>query len=221
MSIGLIGKKVGMTRIYDDLGNAIPVTVIDVRDNVFLQRKTVEKDGYSAVQVGYDDQKTSRINKAEAGHFKSNDVSPKRRVQEFRLSSDSELPEGDHPGLDVFVEGQWVDVIGTSKGKGFQGAMRRHNFAGQPQTHGHMMHRRTGAVAAGSTPARIWKGKRMPGHQGCDSITVQNLKIVKKRSEDGVILVSGAVPGSKGSYVVIRPAVKKPAPAIEEASGEN
>jgi large subunit ribosomal protein L3 len=219
MSIGIIGKKVGMTRIFTEAGDAIAVTVIDVSDNVFLQKKTSEKDGYSAVQVGFDDQKESRLNRAKAGHLKANGSKPKRKILEFRVENDEQLPEIAHPGLDLFDEGQWVDIIGSSKGKGFQGAMRRHNFAGQPQTHGHMMHRRTGAIAAGTTPGRVWKGQAMPGQQGNDRITVQNLKIVKKRPADNVILVSGAVPGAKGGYVVIRPAKKKEGPVRDLKTG--
>lgn len=219
MSIGLIGKKVGMTRIFNEAGEAIAVTVIDVSDNVFLQKKTSEKDGYSAVQIGFDDQKESRLSRAEAGHLKANSASPKRKILEFRVENDEQLPEIAHPGLDIFDEGQWVDIIGSSKGKGFQGAMRRHNFSGQPQTHGHMMHRRTGAIAAGTTPGRVWKGQAMPGHQGNERITVQNLKIVQKRPADNVILVSGAVPGAKGGYVVIRPAKKKEGPVRDLKTG--
>jgi large subunit ribosomal protein L3 len=219
MSIGIIGKKVGMTRIFTEEGEAIAVTVIDVSDNVFLQKKTSEKDGYSAVQVGFDDQKESRLSRAEAGHLKAHGSKPKRKILEFRVENDGQLPEIAHPGLELFDEGQWVDIIGSSKGKGFQGAMRRHNFAGQPQTHGHMMHRRTGAIAAGTTPGRVWKGQAMPGQQGNDRITVQNLKIVKKRPADNVILVSGAVPGAKGGYVVIRPAKKKEGPVRDLKTG--
>lgn len=219
MSIGLIGKKVGMTRIFNEAGESIAVTVIDVSDNVFLQKKTTETDGYSAVQVGFGDQKESRLSRAEIGHLKSNGSTPKRKILEFRLESDEQLPEIDNPGLDLFDEGQWVDVIGTSKGKGFQGVMRRHNFSGQPQAHGHMMHRRPGGVGAGTDPGRIWKGKAMPGRQGNDRKTVQNLKIVQKRSEDKVLLVSGAVPGAKGGYVVIRPAKKKEGPVRDLKTG--
>ncbi|MEM7603207.1 MAG: 50S ribosomal protein L3 [Verrucomicrobiota bacterium] len=212
MSIGLIGKKIGMTRVFDEDGKAVPVTVIDVSNNVFLQKKTSEKDGYTAVQVGYDDQKESRLNKAELGHVKATGGSAKKKIIEFRLEGDDQLPEVDHPGVDLFDEGQWVDVIGTSKGKGFQGVMKRFNFQGQPQSHGHMMHRRPGGVGAGTDPGRIWKNKEMPGRHGAYRKTVQNLKIVQKRAEDNVILVSGAVPGVKGGYVVIRPAVKKEGP---------
>lgn len=209
MSIGLIGKKIGMTRIFTDKGESIAVTVIDVSDNVILQKKTQEKDGYTAVQVGYDDQKESRMNRPLGGHFKANGSGPKRVVREFRLDSDDQLPEGAHPGVDLFEEGQWIDVIGTSKGKGFQGTMVRHNFKGQRQTHGSMMHRRTGAIGCRSTPGRVWPGQKMPGQLGNDRRTVQNLKVVKKRPEDNVILVSGAVPGAKGGYVIIRPSKKK------------
>ena len=193
MSIGLIGKKVGMTRIFNNEGVAVAVTVIDISDNIFLQKKSSDKDGYTAVQVGYGDQKESRLNRAEIGHIKANGGTPKRKILEFRLENDDLLPEVGHPGLDLFEEGQWVDVIGTSKGKGFQGVMRRHNFSGQPQAHGHMMHRRPGGVGAGTDPGRIWKGKAMPGRQGNDHKTIQNLKIVQKRPDDNVILVSGAV----------------------------
>lgn len=212
MSIGLIGKKVGMTRIFNEDGEAVAVTVIDVSDNVFIQKKTVEKDGYTAVQVGYGDQKESRLSRPEAGHLKANGVAPKSKILEFRLESDDQLPNGDHPGVDLFEEGQWIDVIGTSKGKGFQGVMKRYHFSGQPMSHGHMMHRRPGGVGAGTDPGRIWKNKDMPGRHGNYRKTIQNLKIVQKRAEDNVILVSGAVPGAKGGYVVIRPAIKHDTP---------
>ncbi len=212
MSIGLIGKKVGMTRIFTEDGEAIAVTVIDVSDNVFLQKKTEENDGYSAVQVGFDEQKESRLNQPAAGHFKANGSAPKRIVREFRLENDDQLPEVDHPGIEIFEAGQWIDVVGTSKGKGFQGVMKRYNFSGQHMTHGSMMHRRPGAIAAGSTPGRVWKNQNMPGRHGNFRRTIQNLKVVQIRPEDNVILVSGAVPGAKGGYVVIRPSKKKEAP---------
>ena len=210
MSIGIIGKKVGMTRIFTEAGDAIAVTVIDVSDNVFLQKKTSEKDGYSAVQVGFGDQKESRLNRAQAGHLKANGSKPKRKILEFRVENDEQLPEIAHPGLDLFDEGQWVDIIGSSKGKGFQGAMRRHNFAGQPQTHGHMMHRRSGAIAAGSTPGRVWKNQKMPGHMGAVRRTGQNLEIVQVRKDDNVLLIRGSFPGSEGDYCIIREAKKIP-----------
>jgi large subunit ribosomal protein L3 len=210
MSLGLLGKKLGMTRLFDSqAGVMVPVTVIDVSGNTILQTKTPEKEGYTAVQVGYGDQKESRVNKAKLGHFKKTGSTPKRVIREFRLEEGA-APEV-HPGLDTFKEGQWVDVIADSKGRGFQGAVRRHGFGGLRMTHGSMMHRRTGAIGCRSTPGRVWKNQKMPGHMGTTRTTVQNLKVVAVRPDDGVILVSGAVPGSKGGYVTIRPAKKKSA----------
>ncbi len=209
MSLGLIGKKIGMTRVFDEDGTAIPVTVIDVSDNVVVQERTEDKDGYRAVQVAYDDQKERRLSKPENGHFKKHDAKPKKVVREFRLDDGETIPEDGFPGIDIFEEGQWVDVIGTSKGKGFQGVYKRWGFGGLPQSHGSMMHRRTGGIGAGTTPGRVWKNKAMPGRHGGYRKTVQNLKVVQKRLDDQVLLISGAVPGSKGGYVVIRPAVKK------------
>lgn len=216
MSIGLIGKKLGMTRIFDQEGKAVAVTVIEVGGNEFLQRKNSEADGYSAVQVGFDGQKEQRVSKPLHGHFKKHGAEPKRVIREFRVENDAELPEGAHPGVEVFQEGQFVDVIGTSKGKGFQGVYKRYGFGGLPTTHGSMMHRRTGAIGCRSTPGRIWKNQKMPGHDGDVRKTVQNLRVVQTRPEEQVILISGAVPGAKGGYVVIRPAKKGQA----EGAGE-
>jgi len=211
MSLGLLGKKLGMTRLFDQqAGTMIPVTVIDVSGNTILQVKTTEKEGYSAVQVGFGDQKEQRVSKPDLGRFKKAGSTPKRFVQEFRFKNDAAVPET-HTGLDTFTVGQWVDVIADSKGKGFQGAVRRHGFGGLKMTHGSMMHRRTGAIGCRSTPGRVWKNQKMPGHMGTTRTTVQNLKVVAVRPEDGVILISGAVPGSKGSYVTVRSAKKKTA----------
>ncbi len=213
MSLGLLGKKLGMTRLFDEQTQAMtPVTVIDVSGNTYLQKKTVETDGYNAVQIGYNDQKDFRVSKPLLGHFKKHGSNPKQLVKEFRFAEGETAPE-EHPGLALFSVGQWIDVIGTTKGRGFQGAVRRHGFGGLKQTHGSMMHRRTGAIAAGSTPGRVWKGQKMPGHMGDVPRTTQNLRVVAVRPEDGVILVSGAVPGSNGGYVTIRPAKKKQAKA--------
>jgi large subunit ribosomal protein L3 len=211
MSLGLLGKKIGMTRLFDQqAGIMIPVTVIDVSGNTILQSKTPETDGYTAVQVGYGDQKEQRATKPALGISKKAGCAPKRFIQEFRVENGVELPTV-HPGLDTFTEGQWVDVIGESKGRGFQGAVKRHGFGGLKMTHGSMMHRRTGAIGCRSTPGRVWKNQKMPGHMGTTRATVQNLKIVAVRKEDGVILVSGAIPGSNGNYVTVRPAKKKSA----------
>jgi large subunit ribosomal protein L3 len=215
MSLGILGKKVGMTRVFDaEQGCMIPVTVVDVNGNEFLQVKTTEKDGYAAVQVAYDDQKERRLNLPERTHqAKQGASAPKKLIKEFRFESDDQLPnkEEGHPGANLFEDGQWVDVLGVSKGKGFQGVVKRYNFNGQPDGHGHMMHRRTGAIGAGSTPSRVWKNQKMPGRHGVYNRTVQNLKIVQVRPEDGVILISGAIPGHKGAYVTVRPALKKSA----------
>jgi large subunit ribosomal protein L3 len=210
MSLGLLGKKIGMTRLFDQqAGSMISVTVIDVSGNAILQVKTVEKDGYTALQIGFDDQKEQRVSKPDLGRFKKAGSTPKRFIQEFRFEKDAATPEA-HPGLELFSAGQWVDVIADSKGRGFQGAVKRHGFGGLKMTHGSMMHRRTGAIGCRSTPGRVWKNQKMPGHMGTTRTTVQNLKVVAVRPEDGVILISGAVPGSKGGYVTVRPAKKKP-----------
>ena len=205
-----------MTRIFDkEAGIMTAVTVIDVTGNEFVQVKTKASDGYNAVQIAYDDQKEQRMNKPDMGQLKKHGVSAKRLIKEFRFVDGEEMPntEEAHPGADLFQDGQWIDVLGVTKGKGFQGVMKRYNFAGQPDSHGHMMHRRPGAVGAGTWPGRVWKNQKMPGRHGNYNRTVQNLKVVKVRAEDNVILVSGAVPGHKGAYVVVRPAKKKPAPS--------
>jgi len=213
MSLGLIGKKVGMTQIYNKDGSALAVTVVSVASNQVLQvKKSTGKDGYNGVQLGFDPQKDQRINKPAAGHFKRWGGTSKKQIVEFRMESDADLPE---PGTELnaghFPADSWVDVIGTTKGKGFQGVVKRHGFAGQPQSHGHMMHRRPGSIGCRLTPGLVWKNQKMPGHDGQVRRTVQNLKVVQSRPEDGVLLISGAVPGSIGSYVIVRPAKKKPA----------
>lgn len=201
-----------MTRVYDEKGKATPVTVIEAGENTLLQVKTLENDGYSAVQVGFDTQKESRVNKAELGHFDKAGSAPKKLVREFRLE-DTETADADlNLKVTLFQPGQLVDVIGHSKGKGFQGVMKKHNFHGQGASHGSMMHRRNGAIGNRSTPGRVWKNMGMPGHMGDRNVTVQNLRILQVREADNVLLVTGAVPGPNGSYVVIRPAIKSPAP---------
>jgi len=208
MKIGLLGKKLGMTRVYDASGVATAVTVIEAGGNVVVQTKTHEKEGYAAIQVGFEDQKPQRLNKAELGHFKKGDAAPKKLLKEFRSAGDGTEFVGATLEVTQFEVGDIVDVIGKSKGKGFQGVMRKHNAAGQPMSHGSMMHRRTGAIGMRSTPGRIWKNASMPGHMGDERVTVQNLRVVQVRSEEGVILVAGAIPGPTGSYVVVRPAIK-------------
>src|SRR5580765_2492746 len=217
MSIGLLGQKIGMTNVYDEKGRLCPVTVIATGDNVLLRRLTEENEGYSAVQVGFGTQKESRVSKALVGEFKKAGVGPQRLVREFRLQKD--LPEGDvNLSVTQFQAGDFVDVIGRSKGKGFQGVMKKHNFHGQGAAHGSKTHRRIGAVGNRSTPGRIWKNQGMPGHLGDERVTVQNLQVMQVRETEKVILISGAVPGANGSYVVIRPAIKKPAAVAAAAA---
>ena len=209
MSIGLLGQKIGMTSVYDAKGRLCPVTVIVAGDNVLLRRLTEQNNGYSAVQVGFGSQKESRLGKSLLGEFKKAGVPPQRLVREFRLSND--LPEGEvNLSVTQFQPGDYVDVIGRSKGKGFQGVMKKHNFHGQGAAHGSKMHRRIGAVGNRSTPGRIWKNQGMPGHLGDERVTVQNLQVMQVREAEKIILISGAVPGANGSYVMVRPAVKHP-----------
>lgn len=211
MSIGILGKKIGMTRVFDAKGHVRAVTVLEAKDNHVLQVKTAEKEGYDAVQLGFDDQKLHRVTKAQQGHFKKAGSTPKRFQREFRLAEGEAAPAVGEWNLSNFQQGQFVDVISTSKGKGFQGVVRRFKFAGQPETHGSMMHRRNGAIGNRLTPGRVWKNMGMPGHMGHTRITTQNLEIIQIREKEGVLLISGAVPGAKGAYVMVRPAIKKTA----------
>ncbi|MDQ3119506.1 MAG: 50S ribosomal protein L3 [Verrucomicrobiota bacterium] len=212
MSIGLLGKKIGMTSIYDATGRLRPVTVVAAGDNILLRRVTVENDGYSAIKVGFDTQKESRVNKSLLGEFGAVSSEPKKLMREFRLPEDA--PEGEiNLSVTQFAPGDWVDVIGKSKGKGFQGVMKKHNFDGQGASHGSKTHRRNGAIGNRSTPGRVFKNMGMPGHMGDERVTVQNLQVLQVRESEKVILISGAVPGANGSYVVVRPAIKKPVTA--------
>src|SRR3989440_3037449 len=209
MSIGLLGQKIGMTSVYDANGRMRPVTVIAAGDNVLVRRVTAENDGYSAVKVGFGPQKESRVTKALLGEFKAAGSEPKKLMKEFRLKADA--PEGEiNLSVTQFQPGDFVDVIGRSKGKGFQGVMKKHNFHGQGAAHGSETHRRNGAIGNRSTAGRIWKDMGMPGHMGDERVTVQNLQVMQVRESEKVILISGAVPGANGSYVVVRPAVKHP-----------
>ncbi len=221
MSIGILGQKVGMTRVYDDAGTITPVTVILAEPNAILQVKTPETDGYSAIQVGVFDQKESRVTKPELGHFKKSGSAPKRFVREFTTTAKDEVKVGEAINVTRFKAGELVDVIGISKGKGFQGPMKKHNFAGQGAAHGSKTHRRNGAIGMRSTPGRIYKNHGMAGHMGDERITVQNLRVVQVREADHVLLISGAVPGAAGSYVVVRTAIKgQPKPKGAATSGK-
>ncbi len=203
---GLIGKKVGMTSIFDENGKNIPVTVILAGPNYVTQVRTEEVDGYDAVQLGFDDKKEKNTPKALRGHFEKAGVSPKRRVVEFR-DFEKELKLGDEVRVeDVFVEGEFVDVSGVSKGKGFQGVVKRHGFAGVGQaTHGqHNRLRAPGSIGASSDPSRVFKGMRMAGHMGNEKVTVQNLKVMKIIPEKNLLIVKGSVPGHKNAYLIIK-----------------
>src|SRR5258705_2009159 len=204
MSIGLLGQKIGMTSVYDGKGRLCPVTVIAAGDNVLLRRLTEENEAYSAVQVGFGAQKESRITKPLLGEFKKAGVGPQKFVREFRLTSD--LPEGEiNLSVTQFQAGDYVDVIGRSKGKGFQGVMKKHNFHGQGAAHGSKTHRRIGAVGYRSTPGRIWKNQGMPGHMGDRRGTVEKLQGMEGRGAGKNILIRRAVPGPDGRYWILPP----------------
>jgi len=206
---GLIGKKIGMTQVFDENGNHIPVTVLATGPCLVVQRKTSENDGYDAVQLGFEDQKPARINKPGTGHFKASGESPKKRLTEFRVDAENELKTGDTVGVDLFKEVGFVDVQAVSKGRGFQGVVKRWNMGGGRASHGSHNHRGPGSIGQCTFPSRVFKGKKMPGHMGNRKVSVQNLKVVQVREDDNVILVKGAVPGPNGGYVKIRKSIKK------------
>lgn len=209
MKKGLIGKKIGMTQIFDEKGNVIPVTVVEAGPCVITQKKTIENDGYEAVQVGFGDVKAQRVNKAMKGHFAKNDVAPKKVLKEFRLENIADVNVGDILKADVFAAGDNVDVIGTSKGHGTAGSIKRWNFSRLRESHGTgPVARHAGSLGACSTPSRVYKGKKLAGHYGVDRTTVQNLTIAKVDVENNLIAVKGAIPGPKGGIVVIADAKK-------------
>ena len=209
MQKAIIGKKIGMTQIFDESGKVIPVTVVEAGPCVVVQKKTVENDGYAAVQVGYGDVKVQRMNKPMKGHFEKADVAAKKTLKEFRLEGCDALNVGDVIKVDTFAVGDSVDVSGTSKGKGFAGAIKRHNQHRLKETHGTgPVHRQAGSMGACSSPSRIYKGKGMAGHMGAEKVTVQNLEIVKVDIENNLIAVKGAIPGPKGGIVTIVDSVK-------------
>ncbi|MBR5166298.1 MAG: 50S ribosomal protein L3 [Ruminococcus sp.] len=209
MQKGIIGKKIGMTQIFDEAGRVIPVTVVEAGPCVVVQKKTVENDGYAALQLGYGDVKVQRVNRPMKGHFDKADVACKKNLKEFRLDDCDALNVGDIVKADTFAVGDAIDVIGTSKGKGFAGAIKRHNQHRLKETHGTgPVHRQAGSMGACSSPSRIYKGKGMAGHMGAEQVTVQNLEIVKIDAENNLIAIKGAVPGPKGGIVYIVDSVK-------------
>jgi len=205
---GLIGKKVGMTQIFDDTGNSIPVTIIEAGPCYVTQTRTIKKDGYSAVQLGFEEAKPRRLTGGQIGHLKKNDLPPLKYLREFR--TEEELEEGQKLLVDVFEEGEHVDVIGKAKGRGFAGVVKRHGFSGGPKTHGQSDRQRApGSIGATSTPGRVFKGKRMPGRMGNHRVTSQNVLVARVDSERNLIAVRGSVPGPKGGLVIIKAARKQ------------
>ena len=208
MNKGLIGKKIGMTQLFDENGKVIPVTVVEAGPCTVVQKKTIENDGYAAVQVGFGDVKVTKVNKPMAGHFKKADVAPKKVLKEFRLENIADVNVGDVLKADIFAAGDRVDVVGTSKGKGTAGVIKRWNFSRLKETHGTgPVHRHGGSLGV-IDPARIFKGKKMAGHLGTEKVTVQNLDIVKVDVENNLIAIKGAIPGPKNGIVVIADSVK-------------
>ncbi len=218
MRTGLLARKMGMTRLFTDDGGHVPVTVLQIEDCQVVGRRTAERDGYDALQLGVGKAKVKRLTKAERGHFAKAQVEHKAKLVEFRVTPDSLLDVGTALGPDHFVDGQWVDVVGTSIGKGFAGAMKRHNFAGLEASHGvSVSHRAHGSTGNSQDPGRVFKGKKMAGRMGGQRVSVQNLRIAATDVERGLIMVKGAVPGAKGSWVLVRDALKKPAPDLAAA----
>ena len=208
MKKALIGKKIGMTQIFDEAGKVIPVTVIEAGPCVVAQVKTVETDGYDAVQLGFGEVKESKLNKPEKGHFAKASVANKKHLREFRLDSLEGMKVGTELKADVFAAGDHVDIQGTTKGKGFQGVIKRHGQSRGPMGHGSMYHRRPGSMGSTSTPGRVFKGKKLPGHMGVQTVTIQNLDVVRVDLDKNVILVKGSVPGAKGAILKIKASVK-------------
>ncbi len=209
MKKGIIGKKIGMTQVFDENGNVIPVTVIQAGPCTVVQKKTVEKDGYASVQLGYADIKEKHVNKAMKGHFEKAGVAASKVLKEFRLDDVESVNVGDVVKVDAFEVGATVDVTGISKGKGFAGTIKRYGGHRTPMTHGGgPVHRHAGSMGACSSPSRIYKGKKMPGHMGAVKVTVQNLDIVKIDTDNNLLVVKGAIPGPKGSVVTVKSSVK-------------
>ena len=208
MKKAIIGRKVGMTQIFDEKGAVIPVTVIEAGPCPVVQIKTVETDGYDAVQLGFGEVKEFKVNKPSKGHFSKAEVKPTKHLREFRLEDLSNVKVGDEVNVDIFEVGDNIDIQGISKGKGFQGVIKRHGQSRGPMGHGSMYHRRPGSMGSTTTPGRVFKGKKLPGHMGSQTSTILNLDVVKVDTDKNVILVKGSVPGAKKSIVRVRQSVK-------------
>ena len=205
MTNGLIGKKLGMTQVFDE-SRLVPVTVIEAGPCRVVTVKTKERDQYEAVQLSFGEVKERKLSKSEAGHLKKHQAPASRVLREFK--KDGDVAPGQMVTVDMFKKGDWVDVIGVSKGKGFQGVVKRHHYAGGPESHGSMFHRAPGSIGASSFPSRVWKGKTLPGHMGAERVTVQRLKVVESRSGENLLFVRGAVPGATDGILVVRKSKK-------------
>jgi large subunit ribosomal protein L3 len=214
---GLIGKKLGMTQVFDDKGHRVAVTMIQAGPCVVVQRKTKDKDGYEAAQLGFLEQKESRLAKSALNRFKKVGVTPRKVLHEFGVDGGEEVKEGDTVTVKVFEGISHVDIAGMTKGKGFQGVVRRHSMSGGPAAHGSMSHRRIGAIGQREKPGNVAKGHRMPGHMGYVSVTTQNLRVVELKSDKNIMLVHGAVPGPVGAIVAVKKALKKAVKKAEKA----
>ncbi|MCM3399669.1 50S ribosomal protein L3 [Oceanobacillus profundus] len=208
MTKGILGRKIGMTQLFSENGELVPVTVIQAEPNVVLQKRTLENDGYEAIQIGFADKKESRTNKAEKGHAEKASTAPKRYVREIRNANLDEYEVGQEISVEAFQAGDKIDVTGTSKGKGFQGSIKRHGQSRGPMGHGSHFHRSSGSMGAAAYPARVFKGKKLPGQMGSEQITIQNLEVVSVDAERNLLLIKGNVPGAKKSYVKITSALK-------------
>lgn len=209
MTKGILGRKIGMTQVFAENGEVVPVTVIEAEPNIVLQKKTLENDGYEAVQLGFSDERNSRINKAGKGHAEKASTNPKRYVREFRNAKIDEYEVGQEISVDVFQAGDKIDVTGTSKGKGFQGNIKRHNQARGPMGHGSRFHRTPGSIGNATDPGRVFKGTSLPGHMGAEKVTIQNLEVFKIDAEQNLIIVKGNVPGAKKGLIKITSAIKE------------
>ncbi len=205
MTNGLLGKKLGMTQVFDE-AQLVPVTVISAGPCRVVMVKTKEHDGYEAVQLAYDEVKERKLSKSELGHLKKHEAPASRTLKEFKKAGD--VAVGQTIKVDIFKKGDWVDVIGVSKGKGFQGVVRRHHYSGGPESHGSMFHRHPGSIGASSFPSRVWKGKTLPGHMGAEQVTSQRLKVIEARPDENLLFVRGSIPGAANGLVVVRKSKK-------------
>jgi large subunit ribosomal protein L3 len=206
MTNGLLGKKLGMTQVYNEEGRLIPVTVVEAGPCRVVEIRTRERNGYEAVQVSFQETQSRRLTKPELGHLKKTNTPPSRHLQEFKKTG--EVQTGQVLKADLFQKGEWVDVEGVSKGKGYQGVVKRHHYRGGPETHGSMFHRAPGSIGSSSYPSRVWKNKTLPGHMGSERVTVQRLKVIESRPDENLLFVSGAIPGAAGGMVVVRKSKK-------------